>query len=676
MVLFHKSFLADEELGKKDDDHRPPPGKWRAAQMAHWRKPRLWRLLIALAACYLLYIFFKNMPTDLTPAEERYNPLLAQLRQQQRLAQSALPSTSPSTSADAPYPSLTEELQDRFVQKDALDYEGPISFEFLAQTLRLARVPLNRFGSSSPVVFAAANLKSVSELIPLACEMARRRQNDVHLVLMGRDDISFAELQEVNGISDAVCPITWHDARPNNAQSSTDARMERAVIAGLAYVRAYLRPQAVITLSESHEDTFFSNGVSRKARESGFSHISLPGTVRDLMWIAHLDSNALRVWNEVEIEILIHAPPDSSGSVVRLLKSLMEADFLGSIPSVTLELPLHADPQLLDYLHRFKWPSPSSGKLTIRRRVEPDGLTQRGSSIRTVEAFYPRDPGTSHVLVLSPQTQLAPSFYHYLKYIILGYRQSPENPLSKSSKLLGISLELPSSRPTDGEPFSPPTLPAKDSDEPLPHFLWQSPNSNAALYFGDKWAEFHTFLSRRLAAQAALPPAQPQQKLISKKFPAFMEYLFEFVRVKGYYMLYPSFPNEGTFSLATVHNDLYQLPEESLPEDLPSTAQPDIQALDDTSEPLVATSVEQLGSVERPLNRASTIMGFLDRFALGLPALERLDLLSYDGRKLSSGAYSEEAAEYSRGFRSMYGGCRDSEESAGREAELFCVGQL
>lgn len=196
-----RPLLADEELGKKDDDHRPVSSRRTTAQMAHWKTPRPRRVLAALVACILLYLFFKNMPTGLRPAEERYNARLAQLRQDNQAPHSHAPG--------APAQDQSQPDTDG-VRTENHDHEGPILFISLANSLRLLRAPSNRHAAGRAVVFAASDLKGVSELIPLACEMARQRRNDVHMVLMGRDDISIVGLQEVNGISDDACSITWH----------------------------------------------------------------------------------------------------------------------------------------------------------------------------------------------------------------------------------------------------------------------------------------------------------------------------------------------------------------------------------------------------------------------------------------------------------------------------------
>lgn len=275
----------------------------------------------------------------------------------------------------------------------------------------------------------------------------------------------------------------------------------------------------------------------------------------------------------MRIEILIQAPTESSGSFIRLIRSLKDADYLGSAPGLTIELPHDVDPQLLRFLKTMKWPSNTSNKVTLRRRVRHGVLDAAEASLRTAEAFYPQDPNMTHVLMLSPQAELSASFYHYLKHTVLKYKYST-NAGQVASDLLGISLELSSSLPTSDESVNFPTLdtnrfPGLDEREAMLVSLGQVPNSNAALYFGDKWVEFQSFLSERLAKEVT----SPHEKVISERYPAVMEYLLEFMRAKDYYLLYPA--ARGTQTLATVHSDLFQPPEEYSDENWAKSTKPD-----------------------------------------------------------------------------------------------------
>ncbi|KAE8352637.1 armadillo-type protein [Aspergillus coremiiformis] len=556
MLTSKRPFLADEELGKKDDDHRPQKRShlWRSSK--RWKLPRPRRVLLGIITLYLVYLFFRNMPTDLSPAPERYNPALAEARQRAGISWSP-PAASSAIPQQEPPP------RDEFALEGDLYYEGNIRFYNLGKTLSRFRKLPGAYGlsSSRAVVFAGASLKSISDLLPLACKMANQRTNEVHLVLMGRDVVSIEGIQHVNGIDDSDCPINWHDSQVDYAQWSTDARMERAVVSGLGYVEAFLSPQAIITQGKLLEEAFFLRAVETRSQESGTTHIVLPSAARHIMWMSFLDSHSLQVWNDIHIEILIQAPVESSGSLIRLIRSLKDADYLGSMPSLTIELPHDVDPQLLQFLRTMKWPPHTSSKVTLRRRVRSGIMNSAEASLRTAEAFYPRDPNTTHVLMLSPQTELSASFYHYLKYILLKCRYSATAEQT-ASNLLGISLDVLPTPPTKGEPYNPPALdtsriPNPDDGEALPLSLWQVPNSNAALYFGDKWVEFHSFLSDRLSMEET----SSHETIISERHPAVMEDLLKLMRERGYYLLYPA--AEGVHALATVHSDLLQLSEES-----------------------------------------------------------------------------------------------------------------
>ncbi|QQK44198.1 armadillo-type protein [Penicillium digitatum] len=659
---------ADEEMGKKDDDHRPSD-QARFLPRQHRAMPRPRRIFFAIFVLVLVYEFFKHMPTDLPPAADRFDPTIARLREETitRLGGSVKPHSFPKPDA-----MLSDNLPPAKVlesNRKVETYDGMIKFYELAQSLPPYKY--SQMASSRAVLFAASSLHSVSDLLPLACRMASQQLNYVHFTLMGKEEISIEGVKEVNGIRENECPMTWHDARPDYAPISTDDRMKRSVIGGLQNIQTYISPEVTITQGQRWEDIFFWDGIEAYSRENGIPHVALSAASRDLMWIASLDSKSLRSWNKIQIEMVVHAPSESSGSLIRLIKSLDAADFLGSAPSLTIELPQRVDPQLLQFLQRLGGLNQLSGRITIRRRIQPHDMNTVESSIRTVESFYPRDPEVTHLLLLSPQTELAPSFYHYLKFAVLNYKQS-SRAKRVFSNMIGISLELPSSKPTtDSQSFTPPPMTVEGKEQFLPSFLWQSPNSNAALYFGDAWAEFHSFMAQRLST---LQSENSQTKILSERFPAFMEHMLEMIRAKGYYLLYPSFPGIKFSSIATVHTELYQPPEEFGNSNPSTSVEEATQVSRDPTQPLAGGISTGLGSVGRPLNRASTIMPLLDLFSSGLPDLDDLPLLSYDGEGLTAEAYTKQTEQYARQFRTHFGGCaRDGEIVETSTDPLFCI---
>ena len=90
-------------------------------------------------------------------------------------------------------------------------YEGPIKFYYLAQTLHMIYAMMGHRADNQNILFAASSLKSVSALLPLACKMTKRSTNNVHLLLMGRDDVSIEGIKTVNGLSSEECgDLRWH----------------------------------------------------------------------------------------------------------------------------------------------------------------------------------------------------------------------------------------------------------------------------------------------------------------------------------------------------------------------------------------------------------------------------------------------------------------------------------
>jgi len=135
-------------------------------------------------------------------------------------------------------------------------------------------------------------------------------------------------------------------------------------------------------------------------------------------------------WHKLNIEILVQAAPGTSGNLVRLLKSLTAADFSASgTPHLTIELPNDVDAATANFLREFQWPpakahNPTNVKqLTLRHRIPRSSVTEEESSVRFLESFWPANPRYSHVLVLSPQVELSPWFFHCESRRLLSHRE-------------------------------------------------------------------------------------------------------------------------------------------------------------------------------------------------------------------------------------------------------------
>ncbi|MCJ1381145.1 hypothetical protein MMC17_004254 [Xylographa soralifera] len=676
MPLPGRIFAGDEELGKKNDDHKPADGaisipawpwtKWKTAPRVRKR-----RLTIGLLIGLVVYFFFKNMPTDLGPVAQRVDTRVPG-QTFGGIPFPRIPSHKP------PHPDGESELEKRY-------YDGPISFYSLGASLHGIAKTMGYRERNKNVLFAAASLQSASRLIPMACEMSRWNRNTVHFAFMGRDDLPLKDIQVLNGVG-SDCGIYWHDARPDYGPYSTDFRMGASVTSALHHIYGFMHPQVYIIDQASNEELFFANAIRSKGYETQKSVIELPtDALTRMLWITRLDYGSLQAWHNTYVDILIHAPLGSSGSLIRLLRSIEEADYFGCRrPHLTIELPTDIDPPTWSFLQNLVWPpldpsgAPRISQVTLRHCIPRDRVGSEEASARFVESFYSARPQQSHVLVLSPQVQLSPVYYHYLFYNLLEYKYAAYGGQAEEAEnFMGISLDLPSRSLDNARPFLPPVTKTKDdvhttSDEPsitplpLP-FLWQAPNSNAALYFGDKWAEFHSFLTNRLLVQQRHPSSRT--RIISPEHPSWTEYLLELMRTRGYTLLYPNLPSPE--SLATVHNELYQPPEGTTPL-APS------KATADSADPFIVnpllTSLEHLPHQERPL-LTTPLLTMLPSDG-DLPALASLPLLSYFGEALTPWSAKKEAARFANDFRSQIGHCTSGNSYTilpMKADDLFCV---
>ena len=360
------------------------------------------------------------------------------------------------------------------------------------------------------------------------------------------------------------------------------------------------------------------------------------------------------------------------------MNSLSKADYSKSAPPrLTIELPHDVEGPTKNFLEDFRWPPSghplegNSNQLNIRHRIPEPSLTAEENSIRFLESYWPMKPATSHLLVLSPRVELSPLYFQYLKYFVLEYRYSARWVGDK--QLMGVSLDLPSTYLNDTTAFSPPRNTGEstsDSDAAI-SFLWQAPNSNAVLYFGDMWTELHSFLGHSLISQHKLPtPTTLSSKEVGKTYPAWLEYILSLARIRGYYFLYSTLANEA--ALATIHNELYSPPEEfTHSEDSKDDSAPQA-SVDFTADPEHHLSLQHK---EKPL-ASKSLLNLLPSNSV-LPSLTDMPLLSWDGRAVNKSELDEAASNYSQVFRREVGGCSTSDEHKtifeGSADDLFCL---
>ncbi|KAF1982213.1 hypothetical protein K402DRAFT_397805 [Aulographum hederae CBS 113979] len=711
MILPTRPFLNDEELGKRDDDHKPGLGSPIRAWIRPWRY-RKRRLLTGLLVVVLLWLFIYNIPTDLGPSRVGIRrPMMTK----EGLRPLAAGDVVDKTAGTAP----PREADDGAAGMESQHYyNGLIKFYKLASSLHAISRTQGYRRVNRNVLFAASNLKSVANLIPLACAMAEADRNYVHMVLLGRDNIPLETIQEINGVNLGTCNIFWHDARPDFAEYSSERRAEATVSAALGHIDGFMHPQVIIMDDSNQEDAFFTRGLRSKASILDHPIIEVPkGRADDFMWISRLEASSLRAWHKATIDIHVHAPAGSSGSLIRMLQSLEAADYAGlSPPRLTIELPADIDPFTKMYLNKMFWPPKDyrhplqQNQLVVRHRIAHNRVSQEEASIRFLESFYPTSAGDSHVLLLSPQAQLSPLFYQYVKYTLLEYKYATGFNLGIDAQwLAGISLTTPSTWLNGSKVFAVPTLDnmrgenfedtlhtGPENPNTSPPFLWQAPDSDAALYFGDKWIELHSYLSHRITTHQAATKSKnkpnPKEKLISDSKPGWTEYMLELMRARGYGMLYPgsTHNHEGLPSntFVTIHDDLYTPPEEfkhSVSERDTNDAEATSPPIPPQDEPFTApahpSSVPKSETPEHPLLTQSQPLHAILPFRGALPSLPQLPLLSWNGITLSQDESIGLALDYAEELSVTVGYCLASSDKSRRRKvyaqdarDLFCDG--
>jgi len=204
LPLSARFYPGDEELGKKNDDHRPGAKSPWQHRRPSIRKQAVKRLFIGIGILTLLYYFVKNIPTDVRNPTRR--PSYSHSSDPDH---SLKPETAKPVGKEGSQKPPAEHPEEELDGMPKHSHNGPIKFYKLAETIKAISQTKGFYELNGNVLFAASNLKSAAILLPIACEMATWKRNFVHFAIMGRDDMSMDVLKAVNGVEDG-CGVLFH----------------------------------------------------------------------------------------------------------------------------------------------------------------------------------------------------------------------------------------------------------------------------------------------------------------------------------------------------------------------------------------------------------------------------------------------------------------------------------
>ncbi|KAF2217129.1 hypothetical protein CERZMDRAFT_93186 [Cercospora zeae-maydis SCOH1-5] len=677
------ALARDEEIGKRDDDFfRPrrshsPPATMTATCPFRWRRRRV---MVVLGVLFLIYVVHLYVPGGMGARyeTESFHAKPARTFAGYDTAKSREPKGAPPREVNS-----AEDEQSKHY------YDGATKFYRLGGSLQKVAKSMGSYQYNRNVLFAAASMNSLANLVPMACEMARKEKNDVQFAVFGRSPIPIDDLQELNGI-DGSCGIQWHDARGDYAEYSSDARVESAVRGAMKHIQEYMHPQVVVMDDGEQEEAYFTKAMHTKAKALDIPVIEIPrGKYEEFLWLTRLSAPSLAQWWKPTVDVVIQAPRESSGRLIRLLQSLYNADYRGlKAPRISIELPPEVEPALQNYLNTFSWPpgrgsSSQPNLLTVHHRVPSELMNPQQASLRYIESFYPAQTHDHHVLLMSPQAEVSSIYYQYLQYAVLNYRYAAFT-FAPYEELIGISLDVPLQGLNGSIAFKQPIVsdlgsgetmadPETDKDDAAP-FLYQAPTSKATLVFGDSWATFHDFLTNRLEASRS-GKVKKRAKMVAETEPAWSEYLLEMMRARNLFVLHPS----ATF--VSLHSELAQIPEEYVRTAADSGKAAKLKPEVTDEEPFLLSAEQPVLTehVEAEPERNQMPLHKKLPFAGELLSIYQLPFVGYNGELATLFSHTELSKEYAATFRKTIGGCTGEPATRARKIEplkatdLFCL---
>ncbi|CAK9859938.1 unnamed protein product [Sphagnum jensenii] len=390
----------------------------------------------------------------------------------------------------------------------------------------------------SDVFFYAHTLSEVEALAPLVVKFRSMPGKKAYMVVTGGSHCPCEDAARLLGWTTASC----HDRRfkifdlevGSIAKGNIDFPIIQEVFVSMRGLLQIHSPALVITVDDIACSVH--DALTLAVSHSNTLLVQLPrAVVPHALWMAEVRTSALQFWNKMKIQVTI-ITQNRSGSLMRLLQSLMNAHYLGDDISLTFNMDSKVDIATLHVINSFVWPH---GSKMLRRRIIQGGLIRAVS-----ESWYPASDD-DFGLLLEDDIEVSPFYYMWLKYAVLSYHYDPTVQLPElnsialyTPRVVEVVRERPHWNATNFFKLIHPNMP----------YLHQLPCSWGALFFPKHWRQFYKYMGTRFTEDAKENPVQIPRSRTNGWQASWKKFLIDMMYLRGHVTLYPNFPNQTSFS--------------------------------------------------------------------------------------------------------------------------------
>ena len=201
--------------------------------------------------------------------------------------------------------------------------------------------------------------------------------------------------------------------------------------------------------------------------------------------------------------------------------------------------------ELIQYAHEFQWPF---GEKLIKLRVRQGGLIPA-----VLESWYPVDKH-DHGVILEDDIEVSPFWLMWVDKVLDGIRKGAFRILG--SRIIGISLYSPRVTETvfPKRAFYSQNITTEFSGNRQYPYVMQTPCSWGAFFFSKQWMHFLSYARHRLSSSPTYRPVLIPGSRTNGWKQSWKKFMFEFMYLKGLFMVYPNF--DGQYSFSTNHMEI------------------------------------------------------------------------------------------------------------------------